>query len=145
MYCVFIVPTTKAGAVSYLTNTLGIQRGMIAGDSGNDLDMLTHSSRFTGVVVGGAKRELLAAVEKLTVSRKSRGSASSFQTFLLENGTEITLYIEPHPDRKGAHSILRAAEILRRLDSIRKSRTARYPDVSQSIDLTQDASTEGQV
>lgn len=137
MYCVFIVSTTKAGAVRYLTNTLGIQSGMVAGDSGNDLDMLTHSSRFTGVVVGGAKRELLAAVEKLTVSRRRKGPASSFQTIVLEDGTEITLYIEPRPDRKGAHSILRAAGIMRRLDSIRKSRTARYPDATQSIDLTQ--------
>jgi len=62
-YCLDILATTKSGAVQYLRQLLGITRGIIAGDSGNDVDMLLESSPLTAVLVGGYEPYARSAIE----------------------------------------------------------------------------------
>lgn len=69
-YCADVLPINKAGAVNYLVELLDIQAGIVAGDSGNDVDMLLNtSSQLQSVLVGGAKSEAIAAI-KDTPSKK---------------------------------------------------------------------------
>lgn len=58
-YCLDIVPATKADAVNYLIDTMHLTKGIVAGDSGNDIDMLLDTpDSFVAVAVGGYKQEL---------------------------------------------------------------------------------------
>lgn len=66
-YCLDIVPATKADAVNYLINTYRLKQGIVAGDSGNDIDMLLETpDSFIAVAVGGHKDELARALTAAT-------------------------------------------------------------------------------
>ena len=128
-YAAFLLPTTKAGAVRYLKSELGIARGLIAGDSGNDIDMLLHDTDFQAVLVGGAKREAVSAIDTLE-RLDAKGSTAAFRTVKNAEGRLIRIYVEPTKDRLGPESIARAAMILERamnIARIRRQRLASQP------------------
>ena len=54
-YCIDVLPVTKADVVNYLQEVLGIDAMVVAGDSGNDKDMLTGAGDLA-IRVGGAKK-----------------------------------------------------------------------------------------
>lgn len=63
-YCLDIMPATKADAVNYLIKKFVIEQGVMAGDSGNDIDMLLETPKsFVAVAVGGHKAEIKQALE----------------------------------------------------------------------------------
>lgn len=62
-YCFDVLPVTKVHSVNHLFSEMGLVGGLVAGDSGNDASMILDSClQLTGVVVGGAREELLTAV-----------------------------------------------------------------------------------
>lgn len=70
-YCLDIMPATKADAVNYLIKKLALDQGVVAGDSGNDIDMLLETPKsFVAVAVGGHKDELKAALHAHKVANK---------------------------------------------------------------------------
>lgn len=117
-YCLDVVPITKAGAVEYVAKMTGVEKGIVAGDSGNDTDMLMKSGKLQAIVVGGAKSELVGAADK--VSQEKPGK-SSFRRVLGEDGTLKAMYVE-RGERKGPESIAYAGEALRRAGNIKNIR-----------------------
>jgi HAD superfamily hydrolase (TIGR01484 family) len=85
-YCLDVLPTSKSEAVQYLCETYDITRGIVAGDSGNDVDMLLESGDLKAVLVGG---------HQASVPEMLEGSSP-----------EHTVFIESDPTRSGAQSIL---------------------------------------
>lgn len=71
-YCLDIMPATKADAVNYLIEKLRLDQGVVAGDSGNDIDMLLETPKsFVAVAVGGHKAELKAALDAHKAANKN--------------------------------------------------------------------------
>lgn len=90
-YCLDVVAANKAFAVNYLTKKLGLERGVVAGDSGNDIDMLLDTPvSFMAVAVGGHKLELKAALEAHKAAKK----------------TQKLILIDTHGERLGAQTLL---------------------------------------
>jgi hydroxymethylpyrimidine pyrophosphatase-like HAD family hydrolase len=110
-YCVDVLAANKQDAVEYITEQLGITDGIVAGDSGNDAEMvLDCDRRFVGVVVGGAREELKEALRKrdprpVGKIQDSRG----FSRYYLDGRFVL---VDEHPDRRGPESILAALEVL---------------------------------
>lgn len=120
-YCLDVVPITKAGAVEYVSKRTGVEKGIVAGDSGNDTDMLMQSGKLQAIVVGGAKSELIGAAD--AVSQEKPGK-SSFRRVLGEDGTLRAMYVE-RGERKGPESIAYAGKVLKRAENIKKIRKQR--------------------
>lgn len=62
-YCIDILPTTKAGAIEYIADKTGVASKIIAGDSGNDIEMLTGKGDVS-ITVGGSKPELSRVIDR---------------------------------------------------------------------------------
>lgn len=123
-YNLDILPATKKDAIKYLSNLIGLEQGIVAGDSGNDIDMLLDEDKMVAVLVGGYKKEAKDAVERAIVRRKP--GRRSFQKIVHPDGTVKVIYVEPESDkRQASESILRAAEILMRAKSIQEIRQRR--------------------
>ncbi len=120
-YCLDVVPITKAGAVEYVTKKTGVEKGIVAGDSGNDADMLMKSGKLQAIVVGGAKSELLVVADKVTAEKPGK---SSFRRVLGPDGALKAMYVE-RGERKGPESIQYAGEVLQRAENIQKIRAER--------------------
>ncbi|MFA6042591.1 MAG: HAD family hydrolase [Patescibacteria group bacterium] len=120
-YCLDVLPITKAGAVDYVAKLTNVEKGLVAGDSGNDTDMLMRSGKLQAVVVGGAKSELVSAVD---ASAPEKPGKSSFRRVMGEDGALKAIYVEKG-DRLGPESISYAAEVLQRAERIQKIRTDR--------------------
>lgn len=102
-FCLDIVPSTKADAVSYLVNTLGIEQGFKAGDSGNDVDMLLNPDVLQPILVGGYKSEAHTTITQ-ELAANSKGPLHT-----LRDGR--TLYIETG-ERIAAESLTYAIRLL---------------------------------
>jgi len=98
-YCLDIVPATKADAIAYLIDALGVKAGFKAGDSGNDAEMLLSPDSLLPILVGGYKSEALDAIAPYVIDDGN----DSF--FTLRDGRRI--FIETS-DRLAAQSILYA-------------------------------------
>ncbi len=59
-----ILPVTKGDTVNYFCTLFSIKKGLVCGDSGNDIDMLLNIP-LTAVAVGGSKPELVDALKKV--------------------------------------------------------------------------------
>lgn len=131
-YCVDIVAATKADAVNYLTKILEVKRGLVAGDSGNDLNMfLENDIKMEGVVVGGHKPEVTRELDKITVSKSGSGT---FRKVVGEDGVTRRMYVEPDQNKNlGPDSILRAARIFQRAINIKNIRERREKETSGNI------------
>ncbi len=100
-YCLDIVPATKADAIAYLIDALGIKAGFKAGDSGNDTEMLLQPDPLLPILVGGYKSEALDAIAPYVIG----DGDDSF--FTLRDGRPI--FIETG-DRLAAQSIVYAMD-----------------------------------
>lgn len=117
-YNLDILPITKAGAVAYTCDLLDVKKGLVAGDSGNDIDMLIDSGTLVAVVVGGAKNELVQAVNTQAPTEKP----TSFRKVTTETGQTKAYYVERDFSRLGPDSIARAAQILLRAERISQAK-----------------------
>lgn len=118
-YCLDILPVTKAEVVNYLTFLTDIEQGIVAGDSGNDIDMLLNSVKLNAILVGGATPEAILAIESSLTGKKE--GKRSFRIVTGSTGISKFCYTETG-DELGPESILKAIEILERADRIRKIR-----------------------
>lgn len=74
-YCADVVPTGKAEAVTYIAEKWSVTKGIVAGDSGNDVDMLLNTPpQILSVLVADAKPEAVAAIAAATTPDLRRGS-----------------------------------------------------------------------
>lgn len=115
-YCLDLVPKIKRfgcggkkAAMLYLINKFEAKRGIIAGDSGNDAEMMInpYGSWFLRVVVGGAKPELWQAFSNK--HRHRQIGATPFRRFLDEELKRIKFFMEDDDrQRVAAASILEA-------------------------------------
>jgi len=108
-YCADILPVTKAEAISYFAKLFRIEQAVVAGDSGNDIEMLTQS-RATGailsILVGGHTAEAAAKLRKITSDWEH---PSEHVWCATSAGTKRTLYVEPlESGRYASESILYA-------------------------------------
>ncbi|MDO8601890.1 MAG: HAD family hydrolase [bacterium] len=121
-YCIDILPIGKSGVITYLSKLVGIKQGIVAGDSGNDIEMLTRSCGLDAVLVGGHTAEAASEIHKLIHRRKD--GQRSFQRIVGPDGIERAVYVEPKGSkRQAAESILRAVTILRRTRNIKRMQT----------------------
>ncbi|OQA03656.1 MAG: Sucrose-6F-phosphate phosphohydrolase [bacterium ADurb.Bin400] len=107
-YCLDVVAATKSTAVRYISTLTGVSEGIVAGDSGNDVDMLLENSKFHAVLVGGATSEAVSEIEKRLAS-KTKGSVYKM---VGRNGTTKSCYVERDPKRMGPESIIEAVKAL---------------------------------
>ena len=123
-YCLDVLPIAKGDTVNYLSKLSDIQQGIVAGDSGNDVEMLLHSGSLNSVLVGGYKPEAEKYIgEALTVKKRGR---RSLQKIVQPDGSIKAIYIEQEPGQhQAAESIKRAAEILLRAEKIKIIREKR--------------------
>jgi len=119
-YCIDVLPATKRDAVVYMSSVLGIKRGVVAGDSGNDVDMLIESGDLNAILVGGYKPEALEGVRPFLI--KDKEGRSGFQRIRDSQGRTKAIFIENDPSRLAANSILHAAEVFRRAQKIKDIR-----------------------
>ena len=117
-YCLDVLPLTKAGAVDYLTRIASIKKGVVAGDSGNDVNMLLESGTMNAVLVGGYKKE---AEQKITNEVTKKEGTRSFRSIETPEGKKA-VYIEGKPGVLAAESIIRAVKILNRAEKINQIR-----------------------
>lgn len=107
-YCFDVLAADKADAVAYLFKRLSLAAGLVAGDSGNDATMILQSTsingELTGVVVGGARPELLAAVHAAGYKH------TAYCRFANANGTP--LFVEEDEHRLGPDSLIAAVQTL---------------------------------
>ncbi|HZM64379.1 MAG TPA: HAD family hydrolase [Candidatus Saccharimonadales bacterium] len=83
-FCLDIMPVTKADAANYLISMLDLEQGVVAGDSGNDIDMLLETPPpFVAVAVGGHKTELQKAL------RRRLAKTSDKQIFIDTHHTRV--------------------------------------------------------
>jgi hypothetical protein len=95
-----IVAHSKADAVQYMTREYGCG-GVVAGDSGNDADMLLDAGDV-GVVVGGSKPEIVRMLAEQAPLRVTR----HFRVLARPHGVRL-LYVDPSA-RRGPESLLHA-------------------------------------
>ncbi len=119
-YYLDVLAATKVDAVNYLRTVAGIKLGAVAGDSGNDIDMLLETGDLHAILVGGAKSEAVSAIQEKTVG-KEKGKRS-FRKIMNEQGHVKACYTEPKEDLLGPESIIRALKILNRAENIKKIR-----------------------
>ncbi|MFA6588414.1 MAG: HAD family hydrolase [Patescibacteria group bacterium] len=117
-YCLDILPITKAGAVEYVSKLTGVKKGMVAGDSGNDVDMLLKTEKLQAVLVGGAKTEALKAGNEAIEPKQAN---TSFRWIRDDQGRRKAVYFEKG-GRLGPESIEHAARILKKAEGIKKAR-----------------------
>lgn len=87
-YCFDVLVADKRDAVNYLVAQMGLEGGLVAGDSGNDSTMILESChKLLGVVVGGSRPELMEAVSAPGVDK-------------------IRLFVEDEPTRLGPQTLL---------------------------------------
>jgi len=108
-YCIDILPTTKAGAVDYISEETGVVIKVIAGDSGNDSEMLTGTGDVS-IIVGGSRPELISVVDN-AVSETEDGR--HFQRVTDASGKPIKLYYRERGTGLGPESITRAIRYLK--------------------------------
>ena len=106
-YCIDVLPITKAGAVEYIQNQIDLDFSAIAGDSGNDADMLTGVGDVA-IQVGGAKLELAQAIN--TAARES--TTGSFTK--AKRDDRSVMYYREGGSRMGPKSIFHAMKVLDR-------------------------------
>ncbi|MBD3244580.1 MAG: hypothetical protein GF335_01155 [Candidatus Moranbacteria bacterium] len=84
-----LLPVGKDYVVKYMREHFGTE-GLVAGDSGNDLEMLLYSGAPASVLVGGSKPEAVSVVNKnIPEFREGR----RVQRFELEDGTTGLIYV----------------------------------------------------
>lgn len=111
-YNIDVVPATKADAIRYVQSQEAVDFAIVAGDSGNDADMLTNVGNVA-ILVGGAKQEAKdAIVAALGVSM--RGGSRSFTRVSDTDKTKFYYQERNVADRLGPQSILHALRILLR-------------------------------
>lgn len=70
-YNIDVLPATKADAVDYIVDKIGVDFKVVAGDSGNDIEMILRGGeKGIGVVVGGSKPELSDIMNKEIFNNK---------------------------------------------------------------------------
>lgn len=108
-YNIDILPITKAGAVNYISDTTGVAIKVVAGDSGNDSEMLTGTGDVS-IIVGGAKPELTTAVDEVVSETEEN---RHFQRVRDEEGNLAKLYYREKGEGLGPESIARAIRFLK--------------------------------
>ena len=109
-YCIDVLPVTKADVVNYLQEVLDIDALAVAGDSGNDKDLLTGAGDLA-IQVGGAKKELVETIDR--VVHDADGSLSMKKVPQVDGGEKF-YYQEAGGARRGPDSILRGSKLLLR-------------------------------
>jgi len=107
-----ILAADKADAINYLCDELSIDTGIVAGDSGNDIAMLSETDpKLTSVLVGSHKPEALEKITEITSAPEVTGKGSIKRVPVAD---ETKLFYIERKALKGPHSLRRAAAILRR-------------------------------
>jgi hydroxymethylpyrimidine pyrophosphatase-like HAD family hydrolase len=110
-WCLDILPITKSDAVNSVSDQYQTEINIIAGDSGNDKEMILGEGDIS-IVVGGAKQELVDALKNALgftpLKSFTRRYESGNQRFFLERSEK----------RKGPESIVYALRVLSRFARI---------------------------
>lgn len=107
-YCLDLLASTKSGALNYLRHLLGVQKGIVAGDSGNDVDMLVESGILSSVLVGGYEPAAKVAIDQALAAQRGGRIAALKQLFFRTKRVDV----ERDGRSQAAESILRAADSL---------------------------------
>ena len=107
-YCLDVVPVSKSDAIGYVIKNIKPDRVIVAGDSGNDADMLFKNGSVA-IITGGAKPELLKEVEAKLLPVILEKSVTKIRQ---PDGSE-KIYYKELSDRVGPESILHALHILK--------------------------------
>jgi HAD superfamily hydrolase (TIGR01484 family) len=113
-YNIDILPTTKAGVIDYIGNTTGVAFKVVAGDSGNDAEMLMGSNGDVSIIVGGATAELLGVVDKNIFGNKINKDIKKIRD---STGKEKLYYREIGTGR-GPESISKVFKMLNAIQKI---------------------------
>jgi hydroxymethylpyrimidine pyrophosphatase-like HAD family hydrolase len=144
-YCFDLVAITKAGAADYAIDKLGLEGGVLAGDSGNDDHLYKDiNPGFVRLLVGDAREEGKANIDAMSINRKtgqlmteSEKNAVAFRTLIIEGaGSHVLGYKEPGQNtgqhqRIGPQSLLHGLEVLQRWE--RRRRRLNQPEYIKHV------------
>ncbi len=116
-YCIDILPTTKAGVIDYIADKTGVGFKVVAGDSGNDLEMLMESNTGVSVSVGGAKPEVLKVVDQNILNNEINKDIKEIRD---NNGNIQKIYYREIGTGRGPESI---AKIFKDVKIMQKAST----------------------
>lgn len=105
-YNLDILPASKSDAIRYVMHTYGVKRGIVAGDSGNDIDALLVPG-LTAVLVGGHSKGVRTAL-----AGHLPGISAASSNMLHQAVGDKHLFIDTSTTRAGAQSILLVLEHL---------------------------------
>lgn len=108
-----VVPVTKDTAINWMVAEYGC-RGVVAGDSGNDTQMILRAAD-AGIVVGGAKAELHTYLQNIPTKRTDR----HYRMVDVPGVGDRLIYWEPG-DIRGPQSLRRAAHFFSLLKTLRQ-------------------------
>lgn len=117
-----LVPVSKRDAIEYMANKYHLF-AVVSGDSGNDEDMLLNAlpkKQAAGVIVGGAKAELVESVHSTLESSEIRKQTKHFTSFNHEGDSRL-LYIGLPEEGHGPTSLDAAIHAFELLDAVRKN------------------------
>ncbi|MEO6508605.1 MAG: HAD family hydrolase, partial [Patescibacteria group bacterium] len=117
LYNLDLIPVTKKDAINYMKKTYGVL-ATVAGDSGNDADMLFNSDAEISIIPYGSKEELVSTIE--TVKKSAKRIIKETNHILMyedQNGkvrillTELERYNGTSEDKgpRSVETLLRAA------------------------------------
>lgn len=112
-----LVPVSKQDAIEFMAKKYHI-KAIVAGDSGNDADMIANAEG--GIVVGGVKAEL---TQQLTARNIFEGIVKKTLHFQRRNKDESAnqlLYTEPKVTLQASTSLDRAVHAFELLDTLAK-------------------------
>lgn len=109
-YCMDILPTTKANVITYLASMLELRQMLVAGDSGNDIEMLTEPEApvVLSALVGGHTRE--AANRLASFCKNGTRDESGFIHLPHNERSRRIILIDDNSSRLAAESILHILE-----------------------------------
>lgn len=117
-YCLDIVPATKRNAVEYICSKNKIVQGLVAGDSGNDTEMLVETGKLNAILVGGHTQDA-----RIDIDFASGENKNSFRQIYTKKGKKRKiLFVEQNPNRIAAGSLLFAFKAFERAEFLKDLR-----------------------
>lgn len=119
-YCLDVLPVTKGEVVNYLSReVVRADATLVAGDSGNDVGLLTESGDVS-ITVGGATPELTERIDQTITESQQIAGRGSFRRVQIDGQTKL-YFRERRSEKYGPDSILYALRVLQRAERRKKN------------------------
>lgn len=111
-YNIDILPITKGEAVDYIANKTDVDIKVVAGDSGNDAEMILNTKEGVSIIVGGAKPDLVDTVDRNILKNEINKDIEEIRD---NDGKIKKIYYREIGTGRGPESILKVFKMLKNI------------------------------